>query len=80
MNLFKSVVKAAARAINDANSNRKRDNVKSLTYRQTGKQLKQAQKSGQFVNGSTLYRINLEKNKRRIEQSHSNLEKFIDSL
>ena len=80
MNLLKSVVKAVARAANNANSNRKRDNVQKLTYEQTGRQLEKAKKTGKFVNASALYQKNLEKNKRKIEQKHSNLEKFIDSI
>lgn len=80
MSFIKSVVKAAARAVNNANSNRKRDEVKNTTYKQTGKQLEQAKKNGQFVNARALYQSNLAKNKRKIEQSHSNREKFIDSL
>lgn len=80
MGLFKAVAKAVARAANDASSNRKQDNVKNTTYKQTGEQLRQAKKNGTYINGRALYLSNLKKNERKIEQSRKNTEKFIDSL
>lgn len=80
MGLIKAFSKAVARTVNNANTNRKLDKLQTKTFKETGKQLADARSRGKFVNGSVLYKQNLAKNKRKIEQQHSNREKFINEL
>lgn len=80
MGIFKAIAKGFARTVNDVATNYRKDNAQQKAYKATGKQIAKAKQTGTYVNCSTLYKKNLAKSTRSIEQSHRNIEKLIDDL
>ena len=80
MGFFKAIGKLAARKTNDVKHNNTLKNAPKKTYKEVGKELKKAEKSGKYVNGSELYSQKLKKNQNKENQRYNNTNKFIDDL
>lgn len=80
MKILVGAGKFIGRTVNDMVAKQRLKNVQTKTYKQTGKQLEKAKRQGKYVNAKLLYKSNLQNNKTKIQQSHSNIDKFIDEV
>lgn len=80
MKILVGAGKFIGRTVNDMVAKQRLKNVQTKTYKQTGKQLEKAKRQGKYVNAKLLYKSNLQNNKTKIQQSHSNINKFIDEV
>ena len=80
MGFFKAIGKLAARITNDVKHNNTLKNTPKKTYKQVGKEMKKAEKTGKYVDGSKLYREKLKENKTSENMRYNNTNKFIDDL
>lgn len=80
MSLITAGLKFIARTANDLLSDSSTQRAQKTAYRETGKAIRQANRKGYYINGSKLYRENLNKNVAKAKARHNNREKFISEL
>lgn len=80
MDPFNAGLKYVLRNANDMLFNRSTQKAKRNAYQETGKAMRQANKKGYYINGTKLYRENLNKNLAKAKAKHNNRDKFISDL
>ena len=80
MSLITAGLKFIARTANDLLLDSSTQRAQKTAYRETGKAIRQANRKGYYINGSKLYRENLNKNVAKAKARHNNREKFISEL
>ncbi len=79
-NLLKAVAKACARKISDLVTTSQIDNSKQKAYAKTGKEIADARKRGQYINGSAAYHKNLRQIRAKAYRSGQDRKAFINDL
>ena len=80
MSLFSAIGKSVARYINNKHAESQRENAKTVVFKKVGKNIRKARKSGVFVNGSKLYRDELNKEYARIDAKQMRRDNFISDI
>ena len=80
MNLFSAIGKGIARLINDTHAERQRQKAGEVAFNRVGKKMKKARKNHKRINGSKMYRMEYQKELRRIQAQHDRNEQFISDL
>lgn len=80
MKFFSAFMKSIARDVNDSIADHNREKAKDTAFKNAGKQISSAKKSGTYVNGSQIYKKELQKQNALIDRKHKRREKFIDDL
>ena len=76
MGLFKAAAKSAATGINNAMYN----SAVNRAYKNVGKQLKHAKKTGKFINGKAAYQKEVKRQLQKAEDRKVARQKFIDNI
>lgn len=80
MSLFSAIMKGVARYVNDSVANHNREKAKKIAFKNTGKKIQSAKKSGTFINGSQAYKKELRKQTNSVNRKHKIGENFINDL
>ncbi len=80
MSLISAGLKLIARTANDMLLSHSTQRAKKVAYQETGKAMRQANRKGYYIDGTKLYRENLNKNFAMAKDKHNNREKFISEM
>lgn len=80
MGFFKACGKFAARKASNGLYHSAEKKAQKQAYRQTGKQIKNAKKQGDYIDGSKTYQKNYEKAMRKPNENKTLRDKFIDDI
>ena len=80
MSLITAGLKLIARTANDILFAQSTQKAKKIAYQETGKAMRRANRKGYYINGTKLYRENLNKNIVKAKTKHNNRDKFISDL
>lgn len=80
MGLFKAAAKSAATGINNAMYNSAVDQASDRAYKNVGKQLKHAKKTGKFINAKAAYQKEVKRQLQKAEDRKVVRQKFIDNI
>jgi len=77
MGFIKAVVKSGARKMNKCLTNKQIENAPKKAYKQTGNEMNDARKKGEYINGSKRYKENKLSNINKAKEKGKAREDFI---
>ncbi len=80
MKILEAMFKFAARKANDKLTSQNHKHAQSKAYKETGKQMRKANREGKYINGSRVYKVNFNQAKRRALKNGRAREQFINDL
>ena len=80
MKIIKAILRYCAYLINDIFTNKQLQKNKNQAYLQNGKDIKNAKKTGKYINGKKNYRVHLSALNKKTEKISSRNEKLIEDI
>ena len=80
MKILSSLGKAVARLANDISTEHQHKKASQVAYKNTGKQIEKAKRNHTRINGSSTYRKELAKQRKRIDRCHNFFDDIIKNV